>query len=69
MTTKNATADQTETITNIAEFEDAAATRWLRQARAPARARAAQAPSAEAVDRIRARLAAEAPAGKRTLAA
>lgn len=49
----------------ISDFEDAANSRWLAAALAPARRRAQQEPSAAAVDRIRARVLGEQPARKR----
>lgn len=41
---------------NISDFDDATAARWLRLKLEPARRDVAKAPTAEAVDRIRARV-------------
>ena len=41
---------------NISDFDDAATTRWLRLKLEPARRNVAAGPTAEAVDRIRARV-------------
>jgi hypothetical protein len=51
---KNMTTDTLPT--NITELEDTATTVWLSDALAAARQRAKQGPTAEAVDRIRARI-------------
>ena len=45
---------------NISAFDDASAARWLRMKLEPARRKVAGAPTAEAVDRIRARVFGEA---------
>jgi hypothetical protein len=50
----------TETAANVTTIEDATAARWLAKTLAPARADVAAGPSAEAVDRIRARVFGEA---------
>ena len=50
---------------NISDFDDAAATRWLRLKLEPARRAVASAPTAEAVDRIRARVFGEAAPRRR----
>jgi hypothetical protein len=46
----------TKTPARIEKIEDAATARWLARTLEPARARIETAPSAEAVDRIRARV-------------
>jgi hypothetical protein len=62
MTDATKTADTTATVHSI---EAASTARWLASALAPARARAKQAPAADAIDRIRARVFGEPAAKKR----
>ena len=50
---------------NISDFDDAASARWLRLKLEPARRAVASAPTAEAVDRIRARVFGEAAPRRR----
>ncbi len=50
---------------NISEIDDAAAARWLRLKLEPARRTVAKAPTAEAIDRIRARVFGEAAPRRR----
>lgn len=58
--TVKATNMPDESASNVTTIEDATTARWLSKALAPARAEAASGPSAEAVDRIRARVFGEA---------
>jgi hypothetical protein len=54
------------TNAKISDIEDASTSRWLATTLAPAQRRVKEGPSAEAIDRIRARVFGEAPARKAT---